>query len=177
MYLSIDLETTGLDPDFCQTLEIGAVLDYQDRPIMDCPHFRAVLKHDRITGDAYALAMNADLLRESIDHGSTPQRAVELFICWLEQHVGNARLHLLGKNVGSFDVQFLKKLPGFPLDRFSYRHLEVGSLMADRHGVDSLSDLYRLLETTCNFPGRAHTAVYDARMALAICRKKWEIAV
>ena len=62
-YVSIDIETTGLDPATCQTLEIGAVIDDWTRPIDQLPVFRRVLAWEQVTGSPYAMAMNANLLK------------------------------------------------------------------------------------------------------------------
>jgi len=63
-YISIDLETTGLDPDNCQVLSIGAVIeDTNDiKPLADLPTFHGVVLPNRIEGDPYALNMNKDLI-------------------------------------------------------------------------------------------------------------------
>jgi len=39
-YVSLDIETTGLNPENCQVLEIGAVIDDGTTPIEDCPTFQ-----------------------------------------------------------------------------------------------------------------------------------------
>jgi len=62
-YVSIDIETTGLDPATCQTLEIGAVIDDWTRPLDQLPVFRRVLAWEQVTGSPYAMALNTDLLR------------------------------------------------------------------------------------------------------------------
>ena len=74
-YISIDVETTGLNPETCQILSIGAViedtqkqLDFEEIPKFHC----TILKNERdiISGEIYALNMNRDLI-ESITHYST----------------------------------------------------------------------------------------------------------
>ena len=62
-YVSIDIETTGLDPATCQTLEIGAVIDDWARPLDQLPVFRRVLAWEQVAGSPYAMAFNADLLK------------------------------------------------------------------------------------------------------------------
>ena len=44
-YVSIDIETTGLDPETCQTLEIGAVFDNWTLPIRELPTFHCYVVH------------------------------------------------------------------------------------------------------------------------------------
>ena len=62
-YVSIDIETTGLDPETCQILEIGAVWDDWTKPIDQLPVYHRLVYHTEYRGSAYALAMNANLLR------------------------------------------------------------------------------------------------------------------
>ena len=65
-YVSIDIETTGLDPETCQILEIGAVLDDWTKPIDELPVYHRLVYHKEYRGSAYALAMNANLLEASV---------------------------------------------------------------------------------------------------------------
>lgn len=65
-YCSIDIETTGLDPENCQILSIGAVIeDTNDiKPIEELPKFHGVIKRRNITGETYAINMNRDLIQK-----------------------------------------------------------------------------------------------------------------
>ena len=47
-YVSIDIETTGLDPESCQMLEIGAVWDDWTKPIDELPSYRRLVVHKEI---------------------------------------------------------------------------------------------------------------------------------
>ena len=47
---SIDIETTGLDPATCQTLEVGAVIDDWKTPIDQLQQFRRVLTYEIVAG-------------------------------------------------------------------------------------------------------------------------------
>lgn len=120
MYL--DIETTGLDPDQDQILEIGCVLDdlsNPKRPLNLLPTFHAYLKHERYSGNAIALAMNAEILKKCNQEGDNPKYIAKSMLYWLEKHeVFNniESLTVAGKNVGAFDYQFLVRLPGFSRD-------------------------------------------------------------
>ena len=64
-YFSLDLETTGLNPDSCQILEFGAIFEDTDDPksYEESSKFHAILKNDQIVGQPFALQLNDRLLR------------------------------------------------------------------------------------------------------------------
>lgn len=65
-YVSIDIETTGLDPHKNQIVEVGAVLDHigNTTPVEELPVFRAVLMHEWLITDAYCAGLHRDLWPE-----------------------------------------------------------------------------------------------------------------
>lgn len=65
-YFSIDTETTGLDANKCQLLELAVVYDNGDlnTPPEDLPYFHAVFSWDIVVGNPYAVGMNAELLQK-----------------------------------------------------------------------------------------------------------------
>lgn len=69
-YISIDIETTGLDPENCQVLSIGAVIeDTNDiKPLADLPTFHGAILPNRIEGDPYAINLNRDLLQTIVQY-------------------------------------------------------------------------------------------------------------
>ena len=72
-YLGLDTETTGLNPEKDQLMQLAMVLDNDpDVAVDDLPHFNAVLWHKRICGDPVALKMNADLISFIADHPPSP---------------------------------------------------------------------------------------------------------
>jgi oligoribonuclease (3'-5' exoribonuclease) len=178
MYLSIDIETTGLNPDTCQVLEIAAVLDVRKLSVMKCPYFRSYVVHDTIVGEPYALAMNQKLLYEIADgEGINPACVIGMFDNWLDEHGirANNKATMLGKNVGSFDLQFLKRLPDWPGRLFNHRCCDIGSLYSTENGMVSQTELEERLGV--DMPGEAHTALHDTRVALACARTKWGVLV
>ncbi len=62
-YISLDIETTGLDPKKNQIVEVGAVLDEigSTTPIEELPKFRAVLIHDEMVMENYCANLHRDL--------------------------------------------------------------------------------------------------------------------
>jgi hypothetical protein len=63
-YVSLDIETTGLDRDNCQILEVGAIIEDTKKklPFDELPKFRRVLYWEEIQGEPFALMLNANLI-------------------------------------------------------------------------------------------------------------------
>jgi oligoribonuclease len=69
-YISIDIETTGLDADFNQILSIGAVIEdtLNPLPFEELPKFHAVIKRESVYGSIFALNLNRDLIQAMKDY-------------------------------------------------------------------------------------------------------------
>lgn len=69
-YISIDIETTGLDSDLNQILSIGAVIEDTNNlvPIGELPKFHAIIKRESVYGSIYALNLNKDLIQAMKDY-------------------------------------------------------------------------------------------------------------
>jgi hypothetical protein len=63
-YISIDIETTGLDPERCDVLSIGAIIEDSANPLPyeECPKFHAAILRHELNGSPRAITMNADLI-------------------------------------------------------------------------------------------------------------------
>ena len=72
-YISIDIETTGLDPETCQILSIGAVIEDTLNPIPfeHLPKFHGVIKRENVSGSLFALNMNRDLIETIVQYSTT----------------------------------------------------------------------------------------------------------
>lgn len=70
IYISIDIETTGLERDRYQILSIGAILEDTTKklPFDKIPKFHAAILHNEITGSPYALNMNKDLIESIVQY-------------------------------------------------------------------------------------------------------------
>jgi hypothetical protein len=64
IYVSIDIETSGLDPLKNQVLSIGAIIEDTKKklPFQECPKFHSMVVHNEIVGSPRALTINRDLL-------------------------------------------------------------------------------------------------------------------
>jgi len=69
-YASIDIETTGLDPQTCQILSIGAVIEDTNNllPFSELPRFHGVIKCENISGSIFAINLNKDLIEAIKDY-------------------------------------------------------------------------------------------------------------
>jgi oligoribonuclease (3'-5' exoribonuclease) len=176
-YIALDLETTGLDVDNHQILEIGAVFNDFNRPIIACDVFcRTIHPRGDIVGNPYALAMNAALLQRIADgEGVDIDAACKDFRQWLEINgiTSKNKATLVGKNVGSFDWQFLRHELDFPVELIDYRILDIGSMYATPYGIRGQAELCAATAKQHDIPGAEHTAVFDARVSLALARDKW----
>ena len=64
-YVSIDIETTGIDRENCQVLEIGAIVEDCANPksFEESPKIRLILERDWYQGQPYAINMNARIFK------------------------------------------------------------------------------------------------------------------
>ena len=71
-YISIDLETTGLEKDRYQILSFGAIIEDTENklPFSEIPKFHAAILHNELTGSPFALNMNKQII-EAIVHYQT----------------------------------------------------------------------------------------------------------
>ena len=63
-YVSIDIETSGLDHEKHKVLSIGAIIEDTENklPFEECPKFNAVVLQNEIVGSPRALTMNKELI-------------------------------------------------------------------------------------------------------------------
>ena len=177
-YVSIDIETTGLDPVTCQVLSIGAVIDDWETPVDELPTFECYVDHPVITGSAYALSMHPKILcaiatKDTDVEILEPDCIAGVFEEWLGRH--EKRLTVAGKNFGSFDRQFLGRLPYWQdLIRTKHRYIDPGSLYY-RPDVDDGPPDTKTCMGRAGIAGEvAHTALEDALIVVKLIRKWWE---
>ena len=72
-YVSIDIETTGLDLEKCEILSIGAVIEDTNNPLPldQLPKFHVAIKRENITGSMFAINMNKELIETIVYYQTT----------------------------------------------------------------------------------------------------------
>lgn len=185
-YLSIDVETTSLDPQTGVLLEVGAVYeDRSGRPIEDLPTYRAVIRHQKIYGEPVAIAMNAGLISQiaynefSPIGGENVHEAIlrpgdlqESFFAWVNRTCGPDNVIIAGKNFWKLDYPFLlTEMTRVAFERrFSHRMIDPGMLYFNGEKPLSLVDCLKQIGRQ---PRQLHSAVGDARDVVEIIRA-WE---
>lgn len=184
-YVSIDIETTGVNPERHQIVEFAAVLEdtTRDTPVDQLPAFHTYFDHYVLMCEPYNLAVfrTPEIIRQAllVKAGTIPGRIVTIdsfaktFAAWLSDNGlcgGGAKVTFAGKNVGSFDLQFLKRTYDFErLVPYSNRFLDPAAFYAvptdeclpntatclKRAGLDSVV---------------SHTALDDAKAVIMLLR-------
>ena len=199
-FVSIDIETSGLDPDTYQVLEFAAVLVDTDLPFSRSvlPTFSAIVVHQDIEGQPAALAMNAELIKKIADalmpDGNIkptcalpdycePEELASQFRRWLQIN-GVSKPTYAGKNVAGFDLPFLRNLPDWKrLIEGHHRVLDPGSMYAEpkheyvpglREIMESIPKSY--LHDRGFYGLTPHTALDDALMVAIAIAYHWDLS-
>jgi oligoribonuclease len=181
-YIAIDIETTGLDPATCQVIEFAAVAETDWRtPVADLPHFHRLVEHPVYTGSAFALALNARILADLAKRperravaGVDPNELTLLFRQWVNRlFPGEKHVTVAGKNVATFDLRFLERLPGWPKDRVRHRVIDPGVLWW-RPGDDAaVPDTAACMARAGVTNDRPHEALADCHAVIEMVRARF----
>jgi DNA polymerase III alpha subunit (gram-positive type) len=177
-FVSIDIETTGLNPDTCQVLEIGAVIEDWVSPVDKLPTFHKIIRRDLLVGEPFALALNCKLLRQlsvkDLPDTCLPEEAGRRFAEWLRLYgVDPKHVQPAGKNFASFDEQFLNRLPLFS-DFVHFKHRTIDPTMLFWQSDDEgLPDSQTCMKRSGIDGKVAHTAVEDALAVVKMVRYYW----
>lgn len=201
-YISIDIETTGLDRENHQVIEIGAIIEdtLDQKDFDDIPKFHAIVRHDEYRGSAYAINLNQRIFsilarRERFKDDDLVaydekyniihvDNVADAFYNWLlDNGYGNKllvyrepiKLVCAGKNFASFDAIYLNKLPKFKnLIRFGHRIVDPATLYTDFISDDDVASLETCLERAGFETNVTHDAVLDAWDVIRVLRPKYE---
>jgi inhibitor of KinA sporulation pathway (predicted exonuclease) len=180
-YVSIDIETTGIDEDICQVLSVGAVIDDWVSPVEELPTFHGYVDHGVFQGTAYALSMHPHIFRtiavDRFKHDPVvyrPNDVAEAFEKWLRDNEIDPRqkkIVVAGKNFGPFDHQFLKRLPMWKaIIRMKHRFIDPGNLYYDPTIDDGPPDTKTCMVRAGIDGEVAHTALGDAVIVARLIR-------
>ena len=180
-YVSIDTETTGLNPEHCQVLEIGAVIDDGVTPIDDCPTFHCYVDHVLILGEPYALSMHPTILHRiaTQEEGYACLQPWEVASKFKDFLIGNGldpeheKIVVAGKNYARFDSRFLSKIDKWDeYIKVHHRILDPAAMywQPEIDGVE-LPDTKTCMQRAGIGGEVAHTAVEDARVVARLIRR------
>jgi oligoribonuclease len=76
-YISIDLETTGLEKDRYQILSFGAIIEDTETklPFEKVPKFHAGIIHNELIGSPFALNMNKEIIEGIVNYQSAKDQS------------------------------------------------------------------------------------------------------
>lgn len=191
-YISLDLETSGSNPQRHQILELAAVVEdtKHPKPLAELPYFRRVVRHPELVGTAGALALNAGLLQELARKEFNPE------LCTPEELLPQLREFLLnqgfkpdkkdcvavtmaGKNIAVFDLGFLRELPGYgTLVRAEPAMLDPAAFYLNWR-KDSRLPTMQICKARAGFEDAtvAHQALADALDVVQLLRPFYELPV
>ncbi len=146
-YLSVDLETTGLEVSDSQIIQFGAIFDDLVSPIDQLPRIELIVldEEDCYTGQSFAINMNREIMRKISEatvwarhNPALPQgfcylgELADMVAAWLAEEVdfnpAKDKITYAGKNFESFDSQFLGELDFFEKLPRRHRSLDIGSM-------------------------------------------------
>lgn len=194
-YVSIDIETTGLDPETCQILQIGAVIEdtLNPAPLEELPKFQCIVEHENYSGSPFALSLNSWILKilgglenktkdERLEyrkyHNILPAGLVaKSFQMWLASNgipaeaTSCVKINAAGKNFASFDKVFLQKLPNWSSNvQIRQRILDPAILLMNWQTDESLPNLQVCMDR-CELAGEVtHDALQDAIDVVRVIR-------
>ena len=198
-YVSIDIETTGLDLETCQVLSIGAVIEdtRNTKPLNELPIFHGVIVSEHISGQPYGINMNKDLIEDIVYYQTSndserfdleklkgvkfykKDTIVKAFYDFLlengiEPDGDVVHITAAGKNFATFDLKFLERLPRWKQwIRVRQRIIDPSILFTDWDNDESLPGLSKCKERCGLPPEVAHDAVEDAMDVISLLRSEY----
>lgn len=177
-FVSIDIETTGLDHLTCDTIEVGAVIDDWLFPMKEPPTFHCYIEKPYYRGQPYALSMHAEIFRRIATkaEGYTyvkPDEFTQVFGNWLKANDAyvidpdnpdrEARGVVTGKNYSTFDDRFLREFKRYDEHiKLHHRVLDPGNMLWNPAEDTKPPGSQTCMERTHQAGEVAHTALEDA---------------
>lgn len=181
--LSLDIETSGLNPETCQVIEIGAVVEdtRYNAPLETLPSFHCYILHDLYQGEAFALGMHAKIFHRIATQEKPyaylrPKQAILNLRFFIEEQLGEEgrcmgdKFSIAGKNYLGFDKLFLDKL-GFDDKTYFHRRVLDPAILYWEKEDNQLPSMQECLKRTGSKTEVAHNAVDDARDVIRLLRE------
>jgi DNA polymerase III epsilon subunit-like protein len=200
-YVSIDIETTGLEWEKHQMIEFGAVLEDTENPlpIEDLPRLRILVVHEDYVSNPYCIKLHSKLFDELgkytdiytptevecgvwvVPHG--PSGLARVFTQWLKKvgylkrdDLGTTspkKVVVAGKNYNGFDAKFLEYYFNYRI-AIHHRVLDPMPLFVKPEDKTPPNLAECAKRAGVEFKGTGyHTAVSDATMVIELLRAGW----
>lgn len=188
-YISIDIETLGLDPLSHSTIQFGAVIEDTNNPLPleSLPRFECLISHQEYKGTPFAMSMHHELFVELAKGAKSTKTIIasynvaEEFAIWLqreglESEGGLIKINVAGKNFATFDKLFLEQLPNWKKNiRITQRIMDPAILYWDPKTDETLPNLEECKKRAgMSVTTVAHTAVEDALDVIELIRLKYK---
>lgn len=173
-YVSIDIETTGLDDNRCQILSVGAIYDDLESPLDKLPRYYTPISHLFIVGEPFALNLNAELL---LAEGVPAETAIMGLCDFIRDNEHGEKPNLCGKNFAGFDALFLRKYSYWRNLRKSHRVLDPGSLYLDPKKDKEIPNLDECMVRAGVEGCVTHNALDDALDVVKVVRHYYGVPV
>lgn len=189
-YISIDIETCGIDPDKHTLLQFGAIIEDTENRLSfeDAPKFEVILESPIYHGTPFALAMHKEIFKELALPAEKRTKKIipiedlgEMFAMWLVTQgmiVDMTKVNTIvvgGKNFGSFDLQFLLRQESWKkYIQVSHRLIDPAILYFDPKKDDRLPSLEECkIRAGMENTAVAHTTLEDAWDIISLVRFKY----
>lgn len=179
-YVSIDTETTGLDVNNHQIIEIAVIIDdlLETKPLESLPVFHKYLQHPVYVGEAHALGLNQrifDILskpdsfrNKNIISYDTLNHHLEEFLYIENKFSKTDLINVAGKNSYKLDIPMILKL--CPSIKFHHRALDPSILYFNPAIDQDLPSTDKCLKRANIKDEVDHTAVGDAFRIIKLLR-------
>lgn len=185
-FISLDIETTGLDIENHQIIEFGGLLEDTSNPDVPCammPQFRWYVYQPEYRGSPFALSLNAAILKKIAEFEAQDWKSQGLMFFpseiagkfrqfVLDNGLNPKQIVVAGKNAASFDIPFLKRLPKWKDSGLviSHRVLDPSILFTDFEN-DVAPAGTGLCAKRAGVESGAHTTIEDSWTVIELLRK------
>lgn len=183
-YISLDLETSGVDISKAQILQIAMIYDdFTQTKISDMPSLLINIQYRELShATLEALEINKNLITQILDKDDPVKKRncseamdlVSAFLCKYSNKNGG-KITIAGKNAASFDIPILDNHLDNKIGLYiKRRSIDVGSLYYPDFGyVPTLSEVNKLTQRS----EVKHNAYDDASDVIFAIRKKLILSV